>query len=94
MPVVHLAYRPYGEVSAEPNVVVDGTATGRTTLTLSHWPGSPPVPADVQADLSAQMAFRYLDHCRVDLDDIHRYRGIIRMKLLGCGPAPKPQEKH
>jgi hypothetical protein len=62
MPTVHLAFRPYQDVSAEANVIVDGTATGNTTLTLSHWPGSPVVPADVQADLSAEMAFRYLEH--------------------------------
>jgi hypothetical protein len=36
--------------------------TEATTLTLSHWPGSPPVPTSLEADLSAQMAFRYLDH--------------------------------
>lgn len=61
MPVVHLSFRPYAEASEEPNVVVDGTPTANTVLTLSHWPGSPSVPEDLQADLSAQMAFRYLD---------------------------------
>jgi hypothetical protein len=62
MPVTHLTFRPFAEVGLEPNVVVDGTPTTNTRLTLSHWPGSPTVPDDVQADLSAQMAFRYLDH--------------------------------
>ncbi len=61
MPFVQLAFRPYGDLGGVPNVVVDGTATDATTLTLSHWPGSPAVPVDVQADLSAEMAFRYLD---------------------------------
>ncbi|HXH59556.1 DUF6687 family protein [Iamia sp.] len=61
MPVVHLAFRPYAEASEEPNVVVDGSPTANTVLTLSHWPGSSDLPVDLQADLSAQMAFRYLD---------------------------------
>lgn len=62
MPRVHLRYEPYDSAGEHPNVIVDGTPTTNTTLTLSHWPGSPGVPADVEADLSAQMAFRYLDH--------------------------------
>ncbi|MBK5221304.1 MAG: hypothetical protein JJE52_00185 [Acidimicrobiia bacterium] len=57
-----LRFCPFDEVADEPNIVVDATPTTNTTLTLSHWPGSPPVAADIQADLSAQMAFRYLDH--------------------------------
>jgi hypothetical protein len=64
MPDLRLRYRPYDDL-AEPNVIVDGTPTTGTTLTLSHWPGSPAVPADVEADLSAEMAFRYLDHPEV-----------------------------
>jgi hypothetical protein len=62
MPIVNLRYRPYDEVATVPNVVVDGTPTPGTTLTLSHWPGTPPLPTALQADLSAQMAFAYLDH--------------------------------
>jgi hypothetical protein len=58
---VQLAFCPYDDLDGVPNVVVDGTATEATTLTLSHWPGSPAVPVDLQADLSAEMAFRYLD---------------------------------
>src|SRR5688572_17386910 len=61
MPIVNLAFLPFEVAAAEPNVVVDGSATPNTVLTLSHWPGSPDVPPDVQADLSAQMSFRYLD---------------------------------
>lgn len=62
MPRVQLRFEPYDAAAEHPNVIVDGTPTTNTTLTLSHWPGSPVVPADVEADLSAQMAFRYLDH--------------------------------
>ena len=61
MPSVQLAFRPYDDLDGVPNVVVDGTATEATTLTLSHWPGSPALPVDLLADLSAEMAFRYLD---------------------------------
>lgn len=62
MPRVALTYRPYEDLHDHPNVIVDGTATPTTTLTLSHWPGSPAVAPALQADLSAEMAFRYLDH--------------------------------
>ena len=58
---MRLPFRGYDDLDAMPHVVVDGTATDGTTLTLSHWPGSPVLPEDLQADLSAQMAFCYLD---------------------------------
>ncbi len=43
----------------EPHVVVDGSATPSTVLTLSHWPGSAS-PEAFRADLSASMAFKAL----------------------------------
>lgn len=52
-----LRYDAAGDV---PNVVVDGSPNPSTVLTLSHWPGMTS-PAHVLDDLSAQMAFRYLD---------------------------------
>ncbi|MHB8504475.1 MAG: DUF6687 family protein, partial [Acidimicrobiales bacterium] len=55
-----LVYAPYHRLEGRPNVVVDGSPTAGTTLTLSHWPGNP-TPGDLAADLSAQIAFRYLD---------------------------------
>ena len=55
-----LRYVPYGEAIGEPNVVVDGSPNASTVLTLSHWPGTD-CPAELRADLSAEMAFRYLD---------------------------------
>ena len=57
-PALH--YVPYGELAGVPSVVVDGSPTDGTVLCLSHWPGigSPPAFA---ADLSAEMAFSYLD---------------------------------
>ena len=55
-----LRYRPYEDVTDTPNVVVDGSANPATVLVLSHWPGMPS-PEGLVDDLSAQMAFRYLD---------------------------------
>jgi len=52
---------PYHELGGRPNVVVDGSPTEGTLLTVTHWPGYPP-PTAVADDLSAQMAFRLLDH--------------------------------
>ncbi|QGG95926.1 DUF6687 family protein [Actinomarinicola tropica] len=60
-----LSFRPYAPSADEPNVVVDGTPNAGTTLTLSHWPGAPLPAPEVAADLSAQMAFRYLEHPEV-----------------------------
>jgi hypothetical protein len=73
MPIVQLSFRPFDAAATEPNVVVDGSATTNTVLALSHWPGSPDVPPDVQADLSAQMAFRYLDHP----EPLHGRAGVV-----------------
>jgi hypothetical protein len=55
-----LTFAPFGETLDVPNVVVDGSANRSTVLTLSHWPGTE-CPIELQADLSAEMAFRYLD---------------------------------
>ena len=59
MPTQQLEFVPYDRVDGRPNVVVDGSPTVGTTLTLTHWPGYP-APPGTEADLSAQMAFRYL----------------------------------
>ena len=56
-----MRYAPYADVADRPHVVVDGSAQAGTVLTLSHWPGSP-TPEVVRDDLSAQIAFRALDH--------------------------------
>lgn len=58
-----LRYLPYEQTSTMPNVVVDGSPNPSTVLTLSHWPGQPVAPR-YRADLSAQMAFRFLDDPR------------------------------
>jgi Family of unknown function (DUF6687) len=60
---------PYPDLDGIPTVVVDGARHADTLLTLSHWPhsGTPPALKD---DLSAQIAFRYLDspEWRVDAE--------------------------
>jgi hypothetical protein len=50
---------PYAGLAGAPSVIVDGSPVEGTVLCLSHWPGigSPP---EFAADLSADMAFRYL----------------------------------
>ena len=55
-----LRYEAYGHTVDRPNVVVDGSPNAGTVVTLTHWPGYPS-PPDTEADLSAQIAFRYLD---------------------------------
>jgi hypothetical protein len=55
-----LRYEPYDASVRVPNVVVDGSPNASTVLTLSHWPRLP-APDGLADDLSAQMAFRYLD---------------------------------
>lgn len=59
-PALH--YVPYCDLAAAgtPNVIVDGSPTEGTVLCLSHWPGIGS-PAPFAADLSAQIAFAYLD---------------------------------
>ncbi len=55
-----MRYHDY-EVSRDiPNIVVDGSPNESTVLTLSHWPGIP-APDGLARDLSAEMAFAYLD---------------------------------
>ena len=59
--LVPLRFVPFDALAGRANVIVDGSATEGTVLCLSHWPGTP-TPPELAADLSAQMAFRYLRH--------------------------------
>jgi hypothetical protein len=59
-----LRFAAYDAMAGAANVIVDGSPTEGTVLSLSHWPHSV-APPGLQADLSAQMAFAYLD--RFDL---------------------------
>jgi len=58
--VLPLRFVPYHRPDGTPNVIVDGSATTGTVVTLSHWPGSP-TPVEVRDDLSAQIALHALD---------------------------------
>lgn len=53
-------YLGYEASRSVPNVVVDGSPNEATVLCLSHWPGVAQ-PAGPACDLSAEMAFAYLD---------------------------------
>lgn len=56
-----MRFEPYDHLAGRPNIVLDGSPTAGTVLTVTHWPGYP-APEAIAADLSAQMAFRLLDH--------------------------------
>ena len=62
-----MRYVPYETAGREPNIIVDGSATTSTRLTLSHWPrsGTPNVLKD---DLSAGSVFRYLEAPTLHVD--------------------------
>jgi hypothetical protein len=62
-----LAYSPYGALDSVDHIVVDGAGQPSTVLTLSHWPHSG-TPAELRADLSAEIAFRYLDQPAFHVD--------------------------
>ncbi len=62
-----MRYRSYSELTNTPHVVVDGSAQAGTVLTLSHWPGAL-TPEVLRADLSAEIAFNYLDHPELHAD--------------------------
>ena len=55
-----MRFEPYDDLGGRPNLILDGSPTAGTVLTVTHWPGHPP-PEEVAADLSAQMAFRLLE---------------------------------
>jgi hypothetical protein len=54
-------YLEYGALDGVPNIVVDGARHADSLLVLSHWPKSGS-PVALRADLSAQIAFNYLEH--------------------------------
>lgn len=56
-----MRYVEYEASASEPNIVIDGSPNAGTVLCLTHWPGIPCAAPELADDLSAQMAFRYLD---------------------------------
>lgn len=55
-----LRFEPYHRLDGRPSLILDGSPTEGTALTVTHWPGYPP-PEPIADDLSAQMAFGLLD---------------------------------
>ena len=64
-----MRFEPYDDLAGRPNLILDGSPTAGTALTVTHWPGFPP-PEEVAADLSAQMAFRLLERPEVVPDGV------------------------
>jgi len=64
-----MSYMGYEPSRQRPNVVVDGSPNEGTVLTLTHWPGYP-VEANLAGDLSADIAFNYLDHISAEGCDV------------------------
>src|SRR5437016_1361866 len=62
-----MRFEPYEQLGERPNVIVDGSATPSTVLTLSHWPGSHVAPT-LAADLSAEIVIRYLEQPDLHVD--------------------------
>lgn len=59
-----MQFKQYNKLNGRPNIIVDGSATGGTLLALSHWPGTR-LPAELAHDLSAGIAFNYLEQGRL-----------------------------
>ena len=60
-------YCPYGQLGAQPNIIVDGKEQRSTVLTLSHWPWNS-TPQDLLRDTSTDIAFAYLDATQYHVD--------------------------
>src|SRR5688572_14019198 len=79
-------YVPYNQATI-PNVVVDGSPNAHTLLTLSHWPRSG-TPAELKADTSAEIAFKYLDsaafhvECDVATNNHFDQDGLVGLFVL------------
>jgi hypothetical protein len=57
--IARVRYVPYSELVGLSHIICDGSTRKSTMLTLSHWPDSG-TPADLLADLSAEIVLRYL----------------------------------
>ena len=88
-----MGYEPSRQVS---NIVVDGAPNESTVLALTHWPGIPQPPG-LGADLSAEMAFRYLDqgpaHPAADVVTNNHFDqdGLVSVHAL---VDPEPSMRH
>lgn len=95
-----MRYVPYDDhLGDTPNVIVDGAAAPATVLTLSHWPKSGS-PEWAKADLSAEMAFRYLDrpdhHVAVEAVSNNHFDqdGLVSVFALCAPDAAQARRDH
>lgn len=56
-----MQYKAYHKLKGIPNIIVDGSPTDNTVLSLSHWKGVP-TPELLKADVAAEVTFNYLHH--------------------------------
>jgi hypothetical protein len=89
-----MEYHPYAELRDVPHLVVDGSAQPGTVLTLSHWPGAA-LPEALRADLSAEIAFKYLDHPELHVPvDLVTNNHFDQDGLVGVFALTRPDEAH
>lgn len=93
-----MRYEDYDASRVVPNIVVDGAPNEGTVLTLTHWPGIP-APAGLARDLSAEMAFAYLDappaHAPADVVTTNHFDqdGLISIVALTEPDAALPHRE-
>jgi hypothetical protein len=93
-----LSFAPYHELAGRPNVVVDGSPAEGTVLCLSHWPGIE-APEALRADLSAEMAFRYLrsfdlhDPATLVSNNHFDQDGLVSLYALASPAEALPRER-
>ena len=80
-----LRFVPYHRLGELPNVIVDGSPTSSTVLTLSHWPGSP-TPTDLR-QTSTLTRYRAGDALLLDSGDAATalYRTTSGWTLMDLG---------
>jgi hypothetical protein len=87
-----MKYVPYQQLGERPHVVVDGAANDHTVLSLSHWPHSG-TPAELAADLSAQIVLRYLDRPELHVSaDVVSNNHFDEDGLVGVWAMVNPEE--
>ncbi|MBP7281345.1 MAG: hypothetical protein KBA66_07210 [Leptospiraceae bacterium] len=62
-----MQYKAYHKLKGFPNIIVDGSPTDNTVLSLSHWKGVP-TPEILKADVAAAVTFNYLSHPELKVD--------------------------
>jgi len=62
-----MQFVPYNQLATMPNIIVDGSGTDHTVLTLSHWPKSRS-PLELRGDTSTAIVFNYLDTPKLHIE--------------------------